>query len=124
GPHGRRRDRHRRDRRGRGRDDDGARECRLRPPGAGDGGEVALPPGDAQRRAGEVSQSDSARSQGDPKRLIHEEDVVTIQTLLRSALLILIAAGPAAAQSGSGVAAIEGTVTDPDNRAIPGALVL
>ena len=49
---------------------------------------------------------------------------MTIQTLLRSALLILIAAGPAAAQSGSGVAAIEGTVTDPDNRAIPGALVL
>ena len=33
-------------------------------------------------------------------------------------------AAPAAAQSGSGVAAIEGTVIDPDNRAIPGALVI
>ena len=44
---------------------------------------------------------------------------------LASALLILLAAsGPAAAQSGSGVAALEGTVTDPDNRTIPGALVL
>jgi hypothetical protein len=67
---------------------------------------------------------------------------VTIQTLLHSALIsrcrtrvlaralatavliLIVAAGPAAAQSGSGVAAVEGTVTDPDNRAIPGALVL
>ena len=44
---------------------------------------------------------------------------------LASALLILfVAAGTAAAQSGSGVAAIEGTVTDPDTRAVAGALVM
>jgi hypothetical protein len=44
---------------------------------------------------------------------------------LGSALSMLLAvSGPAAAQSGSGVAAIEGTVTDPDNRAIAGALVI
>ena len=44
---------------------------------------------------------------------------------LASALLILLAASrPAAAQSGSGVAAIEGTVTDPDSRPIAGALVI
>ncbi len=70
------------------------------------------------------------------------EDCVTIHTRLRSifislchprglrralgpALLILLAAAaPAAAQSGSGVAAIEGTVTDPDARPVPGALVI
>src|SRR5438876_12184079 len=39
-------------------------------------------------------------------------------------LLLFVAIGsPAAAQSGSGVAAIEGTVTDPDNRPILSALV-
>lgn len=44
---------------------------------------------------------------------------------LASVLLILFAvAGPAAAQSGSGAAAIEGTVTDPDNRGIPAAVVI
>ncbi len=37
--------------------------------------------------------------------------------------LALAAATPVAAQSGSGVAAIEGTVSDPDNAAIAGALV-
>jgi hypothetical protein len=42
------------------------------------------------------------------------------------ALAILLSAVsiPAAAQSGSGVAAIEGTVTDPDNAVIAGALVI
>jgi hypothetical protein len=53
---------------------------------------------------------------------------VTIQIGRRSMLLALmfvaVFAGRLAAQSGSGVAAIEGTVTDPDNRAIPSALVL
>jgi hypothetical protein len=53
---------------------------------------------------------------------------VTIQIGRRSMLLALMFvaafAGRLAAQSGSGVAAIEGTVTDPDNRAIPSALVL
>jgi len=53
---------------------------------------------------------------------------VTIQIGRRSLLLTLmfVAAftGRLAAQSGSGVAAIEGTVSDPDNRAVPGALVL
>ena len=44
---------------------------------------------------------------------------------LASALLILLAGSwPAAAQSGSGVAVVEGSVTDPDNRAVPNALVL
>src|SRR5438093_7607883 len=39
-------------------------------------------------------------------------------------LILFVAIGsPAAAQSGSGVAAIEGTVSDPDNRPIPSALV-
>jgi hypothetical protein len=53
---------------------------------------------------------------------------VTIQigrrSLLLALLLVAAFAGRVAAQSGSGVAAIEGTVTDPDNRAIPSALVL
>src|SRR5437773_3425075 len=40
-------------------------------------------------------------------------------------LLMLVAlCAPAAAQSGSGVAAVEGTVTDPDDRAITGAVVV
>ena len=38
-------------------------------------------------------------------------------------LLFAMSSAPAAAQSGSGVAAIEGTVTDPDNSAIAGAMV-
>jgi carboxypeptidase family protein/TonB-dependent receptor-like protein len=39
-------------------------------------------------------------------------------------LILFVGIGsPAAAQSGSGVAAIEGTVSDPDNRPIPSALV-
>jgi Carboxypeptidase regulatory-like domain len=58
----------------------------------------------------------------------HEEDSVTIQIGRRSTLLALMFvaafAGRLAAQSGSGAAAIEGTVTDPDNRPIPSALVL
>ena len=53
---------------------------------------------------------------------------MTIQIGRRSILfaLMLVAACcvPVAAQSGSGVAAIEGVVTDPDDRAIPDALVL
>ena len=53
---------------------------------------------------------------------------MTIQIGRRSILfaLMLVAACcvPAAGQSGSGVAAIEGVVTDPDDRAIPDALVL
>ena len=40
------------------------------------------------------------------------------------AILLSVLASPAAAQSGSGVAAIEGTVTDPDNAAVGGAFVL
>src|SRR2546428_12525370 len=66
--------------------------------------------------------------------LRHQEDRVTIQMRFRSTCiprwrsralartvcggLVLVLAAmctPAAAQSGSGVAAIEGTVTDPDN---------
>jgi hypothetical protein len=39
-------------------------------------------------------------------------------------LILLVAAAPAAAQSGSGVAAMEGTVTDPDARPVSGALVI
>jgi len=53
---------------------------------------------------------------------------VTIQLSRRSILLALMLvaafAGRVAAQSGSGVAAIQGVVTDPDNRAVPSALVL
>lgn len=46
------------------------------------------------------------------------------RSLLLALLLVAAFAGRVGAQSGSGVAAIEGTVTDPDNRAIPSALVL
>jgi hypothetical protein len=57
--------------------------------------------------------------------LISRSRFYVLSRAVASALVILIAAaGPAAAQSGSGAAAIEGTVTDPDNRAIPGALVI
>ena len=42
-----------------------------------------------------------------------------------ASLLMLVAlCAPAAAQSGSGVAAVEGTVNDPDDRAITGAVVV
>jgi hypothetical protein len=48
-----------------------------------------------------------------------------LRTVSGALMLLLVAlAAPAAAQSGSGVAAIEGTVTDPDNAAIVGALVI
>ena len=56
-----------------------------------------------------------------PSALISRYRSRGLPRALASALLILFAAaGPAAAQSGSGVAAIEGTVTDPDSRAVPG----
>jgi carboxypeptidase family protein/TonB-dependent receptor-like protein len=50
----------------------------------------------------------------------------TCSRTMAGALVIVLGAlsAPAAAQSGSGVAAIEGTVTDPDNAAIGGALVI
>ncbi len=44
--------------------------------------------------------------------------------LVSALLMLFAAAAPVAAQSGSGVAAIEGTVTDPDSRAVAGALVM
>src|SRR5919198_1882782 len=57
-----------------------------------------------------------------------EEDSVTIQIgrrpLLLALMLVAACCARVAAQSGSGVAALEGVVTDPDNRAIPDALVL
>jgi len=71
-----------------------------------------------------------------------EEDCVTTQTrlccapisrpharalaraLAATVAILLAVAASASAQSGSGAAAIEGTVTDPDNRAIPTALVM
>jgi hypothetical protein len=46
-----------------------------------------------------------------------------VRTSLMLMLLVAVRA-VASAQSGSGVAAIEGTVTDPDNRPMPGAVVL
>ena len=57
--------------------------------------------------------------------LISRSRFRVLSRALASTFLILAAvAGPAAAQSGSGAAAIEGTVTDPDNRPIPAALVI
>jgi hypothetical protein len=55
-----------------------------------------------------------------------QEDAVTIQRAIVWVLLTLFTAVgvPAAAQSGSGAAAIDGAVADPDNRAIAGALVI
>src|SRR5204862_6290547 len=53
-----------------------------------------------------------------------EEAVVTIQRYLVALLMLVAVSGTAAAQSGSGVAAIEGTVVDPDTRPVAGALVI
>src|SRR5205807_3783912 len=50
---------------------------------------------------------------------------VLLRTVGWTMLLLLTAfRAPMAAQSGSGVAAIEGIVTDPTDRAVPGALVV
>ena len=46
------------------------------------------------------------------------------QKCLLVILMMGICATPAAAQSGSGVSAIEGTVTDPNNQPIAGAFVM
>jgi hypothetical protein len=56
--------------------------------------------------------------------LISRSRFRVLSRALASTFLILAVAGTAAAQSGSGAAAIEGTVTDPDNRPIPAALVI
>ena len=51
---------------------------------------------------------------------------MTIQRAIVWSLFALfsVSAVPVAAQSGSGAAAIEGAVADPDNRAVVGALVM
>src|SRR3954465_12999869 len=47
-----------------------------------------------------------------------------VRALACAVLMILVTPAIVAAQAGAGVAAIEGTITDPDNRPIAGALVI
>src|SRR6185295_7703600 len=114
----------------------------LRPSRADTRETLAVQAGDARRHAGEIPESHLARSHATRYRTFLREGVVAIQNLVHSTLtfysrlralrralacallLLLVTSGQAAAQSGSGIAAVEGTVTDPDHRPVPGALVI
>src|SRR5206468_4876744 len=141
GTYGNDRDRDRRNRRGRVRGHDRPGQSRLRPSCDRDREGLALQTGDAERRPREIPQSHSARFESDALTTgAHEEDCVTTlisisvagrcrsrawACALALAFVVPLAfARPAFAQAGSGVAAIEGTVTDPDNRPVVGALVI